>query len=56
MANAYVAGASRLPFGVLRGYRGTGLAETNADVAIGHLPVHGRGAERGARRCAPTSP
>ena len=24
LANAYVAGASRLPFGVLRGYRGTG--------------------------------
>ena len=41
MANAYVAGASRLPFGVLRGYRGTGLAETNDDVATVACPFTG---------------
>ena len=41
MANAYVAGASRLPFGVLRGYRGTGLAETNPDVASVTCPFTG---------------
>ena len=41
MANAYVAGASRLPFGVLRGYRGTGLAETNANVATVSCPFTG---------------
>lgn len=31
MANRYVAGASGLPFAVLRGYRGTGLAEHTSD-------------------------
>ncbi len=41
MANAYVAGASRLPFGVLRGYRGTDLAETNDDVATIACPFTG---------------
>jgi glutaconate CoA-transferase subunit A len=29
LANAYVAGASRLPFGILRGYSETGLADVN---------------------------
>jgi glutaconate CoA-transferase, subunit A len=33
MANRYQAGASGLPFGVLRGYRGTSLAENTAGVA-----------------------
>src|SRR5699024_922441 len=31
MANRYVAGASGLPFAVMRGYRGTGLAEHSSD-------------------------
>jgi glutaconate CoA-transferase subunit A len=31
MANRYVAGASGLPFAVLRGYNGTGLESVNAD-------------------------
>jgi glutaconate CoA-transferase subunit A len=41
MANAYVAGASHLPFGVLRGYRGTGLAEANPAVATVTCPFTG---------------
>ena len=41
MANAYVAGASSLPFGVLRGYRGTGLAEANPEVATVTCPFTG---------------
>ncbi len=35
MANRYVAGASGLPFGVLRGYSGTGLMESAGDVTDG---------------------
>src|SRR5699024_8748819 len=31
MANRYEAGASGLPFAVMRGYRGTGLAEHSSD-------------------------
>ena len=49
MANRYVAGASGLPFALLRGYAGTDLAEYNADVSR-HLPVHRRAADRGAAR------
>jgi glutaconate CoA-transferase, subunit A len=41
LANAYVAGASRLPFSVLRGYAGTGLAEVNLDVASIECPFTG---------------
>ncbi len=41
LANAYVAGASSLPFGVLRGYRGTGLAEVNEHVATVTCPFTG---------------
>ncbi len=42
LANAYVAGASKLPFGVLRGYAGTGLAEVNEDVALISCPFTGQ--------------
>jgi glutaconate CoA-transferase subunit A len=41
MANRYVAGASGLPFAVLRGYRGTGLAERTATVATVTCPFTG---------------
>lgn len=41
LANAYVAGASALPFGVLRGYRGTDLPAHNADVATVTCPFTG---------------
>ena len=52
MANRYVAGASGLPFAVLRGYSGTGLETLNgapgadADDQADHLPVHRRDADR----------
>jgi glutaconate CoA-transferase subunit A len=38
MANAYVAGASDLPFAVLRGYRDTGLAAVNDEVTVVRCP------------------
>jgi glutaconate CoA-transferase, subunit A len=41
MANAYVAGASRLPFGILRGYAGTDLVEHNDSVAFIECPFTG---------------
>jgi glutaconate CoA-transferase, subunit A len=41
MANRYVAGASGLPFAVLRGYRGTGLVERTATVATVTCPFTG---------------
>ena len=41
MANAYLAGASRLPFAVLRGYAGTDLAERNPEVAFVDCPFTG---------------
>lgn len=41
MANAYVAGASGLPFGTLRGYTGTDLAERNAQVKPVSCPFTG---------------
>lgn len=41
MANAYVAGASRLPFGVLRGYADTDLAKVNQEVAGVSCPFTG---------------
>jgi glutaconate CoA-transferase, subunit A len=41
MANAYVAGASRLPFGILRGYNGTDLAEENPAVEFITCPFTG---------------
>src|SRR6266540_6157965 len=41
MANAYVAGASNLPFGLLRGYAGTDLPEHNPDVAFIECPFTG---------------
>jgi glutaconate CoA-transferase subunit A len=41
MANRYVAGASGLPFAVLRGYRGTGLAKQTAGVAEITCPFTG---------------
>ena len=41
LANAYVAGASRLPFAILRGYAGTGLAEINPDVGSIACPFTG---------------
>jgi glutaconate CoA-transferase subunit A len=41
LACAYVAGASRLPFGVLRGYRGTDLQGRNPEVAPVTCPFTG---------------
>ena len=41
MANAYDAGAANLPFGVLRGYSGTGLAEVNPEVKFITCPFTG---------------
>jgi glutaconate CoA-transferase subunit A len=41
MANRYVAGASGLPFAVLRGYRGTGLAAVTPNVAAITCPFTG---------------
>jgi glutaconate CoA-transferase subunit A len=40
-ANAYVAGASRLPFGILRGYAGTDLVDHNDCVAFIECPFTG---------------
>jgi glutaconate CoA-transferase subunit A len=41
MANRYVAGASGLPFAVLRGYRGTGLATVTPNVTTITCPFTG---------------
>lgn len=41
LANAYAAGAANLPFGVLRGYAGTDLAEHNDEVAFVDCPFTG---------------
>jgi glutaconate CoA-transferase, subunit A len=41
LANAYVAGASNLPFGTLRGYAGTDLPAHNPDVAFIDCPFTG---------------
>jgi glutaconate CoA-transferase subunit A len=41
MANRYVAGASGLPFAVLRGYRGTGLADHGQNIAEISCPFTG---------------
>jgi len=41
MASAYSAGAARLPFGLLRGYAGTDLAERNPQVAFVECPFTG---------------
>ncbi|MGV9342613.1 CoA transferase subunit A [Streptomyces sp. NPDC003688] len=41
MANRYVAGASGLPFAVLRGYRGTGLERRTATVSTVTCPFTG---------------
>jgi glutaconate CoA-transferase subunit A len=41
MANGYVAGASGLPFAVLRGYRGTGLVDRTATVSTVTCPFTG---------------
>ena len=48
MANRYVAGASGLPFAVMRGYNGTSLPEHTRHDQADHLPVHRRDADRGA--------
>jgi glutaconate CoA-transferase subunit A len=42
LANAYVAGASQLPFAVLRGYAGTDLTEHNDDIAFIECPFTGQ--------------
>jgi glutaconate CoA-transferase subunit A len=42
LANAYVAGASRLPFAVLRGYAGTDLPEHSEDIAFLNCPFTGQ--------------
>jgi glutaconate CoA-transferase, subunit A len=42
MANAYAAGASRLPFAVLRGYAGTDLATRSDSVAFVDCPFTGQ--------------
>jgi glutaconate CoA-transferase subunit A len=41
LANRYVAGAARLPFAVMRGYAGTGLADRTANVATVTCPFTG---------------
>jgi glutaconate CoA-transferase subunit A len=41
MANRYVAGASRLPFAILRGYVGTDLADRSATIATVACPFTG---------------
>jgi glutaconate CoA-transferase subunit A len=41
LTNRYVAGASGLPFGVLRGYAGTGLMEQRSSVALVRCPFTG---------------
>jgi glutaconate CoA-transferase subunit A len=41
LANAFVAGASNLPFAVLRGYAGTGLANRTGSVASVECPFTG---------------
>lgn len=41
LANAYVAGASNLPFAVLRGYAGTGLANRTGSVSSVQCPFTG---------------
>ncbi len=41
MANAYVAGASNLPFAVLRGYQGSDLVKVNPDIKFIHCPYTG---------------
>ena len=52
LTNRYVAGASGLPFAVLRGYAGTGLEDATETVKTVDLPLHRRAAGRG-RRPAP---
>jgi glutaconate CoA-transferase, subunit A len=42
MANAYAAGAARLPFAVLRGYAGTDLTTLSASVAFVDCPFTGQ--------------
>ena len=56
MATRYVAGASGLPFGVLRGYVGTDLMDHTPTIAPIDLPVHRRGRSPPCRRSTPTSP
>ena len=51
MANRYVAGASGLPFAVLRGYNGTGLARQGQH-RRDRLPVHRGAAGRGGGAAA----
>lgn len=41
LANAYVAGASNLPFAVLRGYQGSDLAKVNPDIKFIACPFTG---------------
>lgn len=41
MANAFVAGASNLPFAVLRGYQGSDLVKVNPDIKFIHCPYTG---------------
>ena len=41
MANAYVAGASNLPFAVLRGYQGSELVKVNPDIKFIQCPYTG---------------
>ena len=55
MAAAYAAGAANLPFGVLRGYRGERPRRRGRASAHDHVPVHRRGARRGAGATGPTS-
>jgi glutaconate CoA-transferase, subunit A len=41
MANAYVAGASKLPFGILKGYAGSDLPKHNPDIRFIECPFTG---------------
>ena len=54
MAAAYAAGAANLPFGVLRGYAAPTSPRTRGSRTI-DVPVHRRGARRGAGASGPTS-
>ena len=54
MAAAYAAGATNLPFGLVRGYEGTDLAERTR-ARLDHVPVHRRASWPRWRRSVPTS-
>ena len=48
MAHAYAAGAAGMPCAFFRGYLGSDLPRVNPNIKSIDVPVHGRGARRGA--------